>query len=76
MVMDKPVFRSQKYPSSIEHLKPVRISFDNKHDKQTGFYILMTSGAPVTNFGNGQYLVNTAQLEILKNNHIHYNIDK
>jgi hypothetical protein len=80
--MDKPFLRSPNYPTSgpttpsIQHLKRFKIHFDNKGDKQIGSYILITSGIPVTNIGDGMYIVNSAQLDILKNNHIHYNIDK
>jgi hypothetical protein len=76
MVMDKPVFSGQKYHPSIQHLRRFKIHFNNKEDKQNGYYILMTSGIPVTTFGDGKYIVNNAQLEMLKDNHIRYNIDK
>ena len=59
----------------IQKLRRVKIHFDNRQEEEKGFYKLMISGIPINALDSGQYLVNTRQRKILKDNHIDYEVD-
>jgi hypothetical protein len=61
--------------SGLNRLKPIKIHFVNREEQEKGFYTLMVSGMPVNVQGTNNYVVNTAQIRILDQEKIQYEID-